>query len=442
MGNDEDAPDYQAAGRRFWRGAAVVIALLLVAALGLIAVEYLGIVPIGRQQNPGPAPAPVTIDPARDGIDCLRDAAWSPDGATIAIVGDTGACADPSHRAPVVLNRYDAATGKLLQTIPLDALLTGTALGLAGTTPAVVTGVIWSADGQRLALDFLLLGPPAPQGTTIAAQGVAILNADGSQPRALLQSYAAGDQPGGWNLATGQFIAPPGASSLGTLPAAPAYQWSGDMLAPAGMPYVPGSTPAVSATPGPVGDPAGGGNFTLWQPGTLEYLVIAQPGGTAYASGVFTWVATFGAWSPDGHVVIPYGALGGRILPANTTPPAAATLAAFNLAQSPVLPVRDAALQTVANTMAATSAGNNALVSLAWRPDGRYLAAYGLSFGGALTIFDTQTGAQSAQFTPATAPAPLTGTPRLLRWSPDGRRVLLITSDSGQASIWNLASLP
>ena len=117
----------------------------------------------------------MVIVPSLHGLACLQDAAWSPNAQQVAALGYSDQCPndDPSsyNYQSGVLQIYSAATGRLVHTLLPDA----TVLGLPGipSPPSSVqpasanadtskpvldyTHVLWSPDGNQLALTFVIL---------------------------------------------------------------------------------------------------------------------------------------------------------------------------------------------------------------------------------------------------------------------------------------------
>src|SRR5260221_4159604 len=116
-------------------------------------------------------PPPLTLRPQTQGMTCLFDAAWSPQGTRIALLGAQQVyCPDntgTSQRAGLV-TVYDASAGKVLATLhPDDATVSALQAFLRGLTPGRSSPpadeitqasryqhVLWSPDGKRLALTF------------------------------------------------------------------------------------------------------------------------------------------------------------------------------------------------------------------------------------------------------------------------------------------------
>src|SRR5262249_37666412 len=124
----------------------------------------------------------------------------------------------------------------------------------------------------------------------------------------------------------------------------------------------------------PIGNPDGDPTFTIWQPGEADLLPPLTPDPTF--PGVFMFRTDFAAWSPANTLVEPIE-LRGYLVPAPAPPPSPAQLAAAHLAGAPLLPLRDVALQTVFRTLrtAGSPGAESQRIALAWRPDGKLLAA-------------------------------------------------------------------
>ena len=112
-------------------------ALVVVAvAGGLIARTLLSSAPAKQQQ----ASVTRVFDPKSDGVSCPKDASWSPDGKTLALLGYQSNCPNsfPStysyHAGAIAL--YDQTAGRVTNTIQPDPPIT-TALQLK---PAMLTG--------------------------------------------------------------------------------------------------------------------------------------------------------------------------------------------------------------------------------------------------------------------------------------------------------------
>jgi hypothetical protein len=175
------------------------------------------------------------------------------------------------------------------------------------------------------------------------------------------------------------------------------------------------------------------------------------PDGTATYPGVFTFSTDYAAWSPGGGYLMEPLTLLGYTLPALHLPPPAAMRAELHLDHAPLVPVRDAAMQAVYNSLASNANPDVTAAQVAWRPDGAVMAAqFQLAPGGdnvatashAVTLYRADTGAVLATLQPPASRAPYLRAPSLLRWSSDGARLLLLDRNLDGAVIWQPAALP
>ncbi len=238
------------------------------------------------------------IMPGRDHIRCVHGIAWSPDSVLLAVVGQVGSCYNfrPGYtgtQSEGHLVVYDVATGHIqLNLLPDD-------LVKSNKNPVIYGAMAWSPDGQRLAVGY----------TIKDLAGTLVLKRDGTVAQlftqtthypikdALWEPYAHTEHrpfiSAVWDTATSQQVtdAPdPSASSSPpyTFPQALSYQWdsAGRLQAATPIPAAPSQTPGAG---GPVGSPAIGQPFTLWQPGELLWTPVdlsSPPTRTAPFSGI------------------------------------------------------------------------------------------------------------------------------------------------------------
>jgi len=167
-----------------------------------------------------------------------------------------------------------------------------------------------------------------------------------------------------------------------------------------------------------IGNPNGGASMTLWQPGSVSLVTLAASG-QGRPAGVFIWSTTFAAWSPDGRYLIDGVTAGGRLEPSGQPTPSAATLDALQIGRFPVLVPRDAGMARALDELGGGPAAGQTLW-LAWRPDGRVLAAS--PDGDDVTFYDTASGRPLGRVRTAAAEGLAGGLPAgAMRWSPDGR---------------------
>jgi WD40 repeat protein len=229
-----------------------------------------------------------------------------------------------------------------------------------------------------------------------------------------------------WNLSTGAPEAIPAPT------AATAYQWSGDgALSSAG-----------SAVGQPIGEPNGGRRFTIWQPGSLQYEALPPDPSHGSAANTHTiqWSANLSPVSPDGRYFYPNFLADGSLIPPSTQP-------AFPH-ETPLEP-HDAALLALAMTQAVAPAPNMRTL-VAWRPDGRQMAALTANSAAptsdsafTISIYDTRTGKVVKRLTPDLAGLRQgDGGTETLAWSPDGSHLLLADNVYGSITIWGPGALP
>ena len=409
------------------------------------------------------APPPLVIRIARDGLGCVQAVVWSSDGRTLAVAGSDLGCGDGAY-LPGQINLYDARSGRLLARWHPDAAVLA---ALHATIPSVPlapqTGgsdllssydqALWSPDGQSLAVTLFIVPNPQAGGTPV--QGLLLLDRDGTHPRVLLHAWSrSAPDLVAWDLAQS-------APVLGTAPAdAAAYVWgSGGALSAVAALGNDQRLPAVAPS-GPIGDPDGGGSFTAWQSGELLQSASLATDSTPLPEP-YLWFTSFLAWSPDGRYLsvvprnealvvpiypdttqLPTGAFGEvqtgvAVAAAAETPPPGALQPAL-----PYVRARDRAMSDLAQTQLS---GSNGGWALAWRRDGRVLAAFGPRTGAVppLTLYDTATGREMGALEPVSdAGNLLAGQNDILRWSPDGTRLLLYSSGLGTICIWGPAQLP
>lgn len=412
---------------------------------------------------------------------CLQDVAWSPKGTSVAVIGYMEHC--PINGLDLVgpsgfsygatVSVYAASSGALIAQFHPDAAVTPAIQVSTAYTqflnnigvPVVadfVTNyehVLWSPDGTRLAVTFNLFlpsGPPqnSPDGTPnwpgSTIHGVLLASADGTPQQVWTDQSKPSGADAVWDVVSGATVAPAGMSATG-LSAALGYQWNGSSLAPETL-LNPATPPALAAP----GNPDGGATYTIWQSAEVKLQIVATvPNGiVTVVPGAYTLREDFAAWSPDGRYLAPHASTGvGRFVPEGIAPPTDAGLAQLGLSWAPVLPVRDAALQHALASMprAAPDSSIEAAQSLsvAWSPSGRVLAAREsspLDDGHttqlqpfAVTFYDCATGKPLATLTPPSRVGALGSffAPALLRWSPDGTRLLLFDAQLGALYIWD-----
>ncbi len=404
------------------------------------------------------APAPLHIKPAlellpqEDGIACLLDTAWSPDSASIAFLGYDKACVYGSHvyeQGAVAI--YTSTSGKLVWLFSPDSAIfqrLHTQFPIIHVALDIYySSILWSPDGQHIALTFSLGLPtqkPLPTGTIA---GVALVD-NGGHVQVMLSAHADNGLPVEWDLQKQQVMAqtvipsPLPAVNTGTaIPDIPAfaYHWgSNGALMPDFIRdrylHLPRSKVGMAQI-GRIGNPDGDPSFTLWQPGT-GMLNTRDSRGDSYAPGIFTWNSDFSAWSPNERYLISSVNLQGLLQLPGHPLPSHQTLAKFNMDSVPYFPVRDVALQNL--LLALNSSTFNVVV--AWQPAGYVLAAYDYGMID-LDMYDSVTGSEVALLAlPDEFRTDLAGT-TLLRWSPDGSHLLLFDAELSTVTIWDVSKV-
>jgi hypothetical protein len=450
----------RAAHQRFVRLSTVGAALLLVVVVIAAILWHSGANPGPSVGTPGSTHSggaallsPFAPLDRGGGTTCVADAAWSSDSRYYAVLGYQGICPADSY-VPGVVDIFDVQTNQLHDWFLPDGLILGSLRG--GTLGALPTPVpaglqatptpnpnqytpeiayrhiLWSPDG-RLALTFSVYPAPLARAlpTDSRFDGILIRQREGVGTSLNIVSTTVNAAfPGYWLVGNNS---PP-------IPMAPVYHWTTEGTLAAGE--------ASALPPGAIGNPEGDTVFTIWQPGIL----IRATRGTADSHDAYVWATAFAAWSPDGNVVAESSNLTARLQPASAPPPDTQTIAAFGLAQAPLLPVRDAALAAVLAAVAARPLDTGGVqfnpytTALAWRPDGRMLAAYSEgSFGVtsvALDLYDTGDGKKLASLVPLSSDSATLSTGTVLRWSPDGKWLLLVSGPLGSVTLWGANALP
>jgi hypothetical protein len=302
--------------------------------------------------------------------------------------------------------------------------------GASGLPEVVYWQVAWSPIGRRLALAFFFMVPTHQPPT---GAGLLLLDGDGGHPHVLLQPQAtAWSVAQEWDLVRGTPLQVVPSASSGAFATALAYRWgAGGTLVPDGILSQDRVLPAPPR--GPVGNPDGGTSFTLWQPGAV-FRAGAAPASVLYGFGT-----GFSAWSPDGRYLILGLNPAGVLVPVGQPPPSRQDLDPHPSAPLPFAPMRDSALQVASNELL-----NPFFV--AWRPDGRVLAAYkshrDQGSGNGVVLYDCATGQRLATLPLPMTPLSLAGIEASLRWSPDGSRLLLSSAQWGLVVLWGPDQLP
>jgi WD40 repeat protein len=424
---------------------AAIAAAILVVTFAVATFAQRGVL-FGRGAGPHAATASTGyITPEKDGMRCVVDVAWSPQADRIAVLGYAQNCPAPkdtvgSDHPVAVVSIYDATTLKLLDQLhPDDAIHQSVP---SSTNPSALTlqyeGMLWSPDGTSLAFPFVQPHGPFSEVVTV---GLVTTSLTHQQTRvysvvevAATETQAA--KAAEWDLTQAQ-----PALRLVQIPPAYAYAWqSGGALVPVG-PRPSSALPAVAAPHQPIGVPTDP-SFSIWQPGDARLFPLGRVVGCTLP--VLDYYNFWGAWSPDGrYIIIP---VSNDFSVAQAGQQGSCALVWFA--------VRDAALQAVYQALHVRSASADRILSMpiAWRPDGKVLAAWvsapqSSGSGQAVTMFDCASGKTLATLQPVSEPQfQLVGNPPLdsgaMRWSPDGTHLLLFAPSLGTITIWDLGQLP
>lgn len=304
----------------------------------------------------------------------------------------------------------------------------------------------WAATRSALRVHDLLQGPGCPTWA-----GLLLMDAAGGDPQVFLQESpdAFGPCYLMWDLAQGRLVPVQRDASpfFSCLPPALGYQWKANGALASAIPLAgQGTPPAPSCDP--AGDPDGAASFTIWQGGSVD-LVSRSGSSTFHQPGAFTWNSGFTAWSPDGRYLTTQINVQGRLKPAGQPEPAQDALVDLGLDQAPVLPVPDLAILPVTGALAAAAspASDYQSTHMEWRPDGRVLAAIGPAGDRSsppsaaprrVELYDCATGRKLTTLVPLidVRHIALFYSRTILRWSPDGRHLLLISGPLGTCTIW------
>lgn len=423
----------------------------------------------------------VHLVPGEDQLGCPVDVAWSPDGSRVAVLGYVHDCPDSggdgSPYKPGLVNIYDVAHGTLVSRFQPDTAILKQGAGITLTPTALPSAnyvgaafvqydsILWSPDGKTLAIPFTVRLDPAftrqpatvvdrlpPSSNAPTIAGVLLTAPSGTTQHLVTAPYTPSDGRIEWDLAAGKLVNP----SL-MLPPALAYTWNSDGALTPDMPLTPSALQA--ATPGAIGNPSGGTSFSLWQPGDASPAYTQGSQRLVAVSDVYLWYANFAAWSPDQRYLITSGYAGGRVALPDHPAPDPQALAAARATQAPLLPPRGPAMRRLYDEMGPQPDGTYAPAQhLAWRPDGKVLAAEAEVFydtnqqvgqvtDTAVVLYDTATGKKLTTLTPRAdlqyqSGNYFTGAFLWMRWSPDGSHLLLMDGYLGTLTIWGPSTLP
>jgi hypothetical protein len=395
---------------------------------------------------------PLIIDLARDGIGCPSDTAWSQQRPSVAVIGNPSCTQSPGFTNPVRLNIYDATTGRLLQQLSLDDTVLPALHQASGSSNQIVfyQHLLWSLQGTLAATFFAQVTDSSASSPFYA--GLVLVNPDGGTPQVFVQHMP--DQVFAyhllWDLANGKASVLKNAVagdrySPDSLPPALGYHWGdrGQFVVDRPLPPNPADpTAMLEASREPIGDPVAS-LVSIWQPGEVTFQQIRS--GAPFTA---EWMTDFVGWSPDGGYL-----LDAVTLQALLQPPGQPLIdtSTFGDSPPPILPIRDAGMQTLISTLQSVSTTLNVTRSalVAWRPDGAVLAAQpGQTLAGApanaIMLLDCVSGKTLATLRiPSHIRASgVSGNASQLRWSPDGTRLLLYDPVLDVLVVWGASALP
>jgi WD40-like Beta Propeller Repeat len=368
--------DWQQISRRQRRGLASALGVLLLVVLvillgldtGLSSLFHSWVPPHPGMNSPGPLKIKpsVQILPQRDGFACTWDAAWSPDSKRIAVIGYQRTCGGIyGTYAPGQVAVYDAHSGRLVKRLMPDAAIVHALRSgspeVRGAPEILYESVLWSPDGKYLTLLFSI-GVPNESGPHF--EGVLLSDEQSGRMRVMLQRDTnASPTIVEWDLEHGKPaktvpVPSPIEAPFADVPPAFAYRWGRDGTLLPQMAVTNAKLPAKTPLD-PVGNPAGGTSFTLWQSGQVLFDNRGKDG-SIQRTGVLTWSTGFPAWSPDGRYLLNFIYVIGRLELPGQPRPSPQILASLQVGKAPLLAMRDMAFQRIVETMPEDlySAGN------------------------------------------------------------------------------------
>lgn len=402
--------------QKVWRAGGLALTLALVAVLFGQNLASLAGNALNRVFPPPPGPIAT----------CLHDAQWSPSGNRLAVLGYTGNCGETMEHIAGVLDIYNSTGQRRIRQIALDTLLEPAETRLAHTvdTDHIALGqVLWLNGEKQLAITFSL-PPRTGSGQTTTQLGIIVIDPSSAnthpnvQFEEILNRYGTSYPIPGislvWDLSTGHTRMIASATQYfyeNALPLAYQYAWAEQGIDPSRQ---------VAAS---VGNPQGDESFALWQAGWLTGLspTDATNPGTNGDAHVF-FQANFAAASPDGRFVMAPIAMQTLVAPhlSGLTPPQPDNHGAL-----PILLARDLAFLRILQSIPTNTAAQP-ITYIAWRPDGKQVATFNLKNDQKVNIYDCATGRLLKSVSEPPQPSTFSGILSALRWSPDGKRLMLL----------------
>ncbi len=382
-----------------------------------------------------------------------QDAAFSPDGSRIALIGAFSPC----HQLVAGLPRcghglaiYDSHSADLIQVSPIEPLLgvttpddtAGLTHGAAGYVHLRALG--WSPDSVWFAMVYTVFNTANPTSPNdMLDSGLLLINPQTGATQIIRgDSGYFGALTGAtsalpiWHLMSGS---DPETIGYTTAPGI-VFAWGAN-----GLPFptqsVRGSLDELPANAGaryPVGEPDGSAPFTIWQPG-----VVIGPGSAGIGGERSAFVTTFASWSADSaqagvitegvSLPTPTQALATVSAPAGTGGPAI-----IEPASLPATPARDVALAHVQEAV-----GAYGWAEVAWNPSGTALASVTCFArqGQVMELRDTASGAligSAALRLKPGDPGCRDAANLRLTWTPDGSTLLATDRAAATLTLWTV----
>jgi WD40 repeat protein len=435
---------------------AIVGLIILLIVSGVISPLIAKIAPAPARGNavPNAGPRISTIKPVilngqQEGMACFVNAIWSPDSRHIAAFGYQHDCPqDGNTYEPGLLYVYDARSARLAaQLHPDTAILsalkqryTQAQKKIQGAPEIIYYNGIWSPDGGTIALIFNA-GPST--NPAVWYSGVALITGNSTaNERVFLQQVPGADTSQSylvWDLDSGAATlvpyavkAPNSSFFYPNIAATPSYHWDMNGQLVPDIPHDSGGPPDFPSDL--IGSPDNY-LFSVWQPGAVQW--VTQNGNVpAHLPGVFVWQSFFPAWSPDGRYLIDSLSIAGRLTVPGQKQLNHQDLTYLSVAELGTLRVRDKALEQVMQVLSspASIATRTIGATVAWRPDGRVLAAFDSDY---VDIYDCATGRKLVSLLPQNVSQSELGLVGLLSWSPNGAYLFLAGANWGPVQLWN-----
>lgn len=382
-----------------------------------------------------------------------RDAAFSPDGWHIAVIGDLTPCHQINPGLPRCghgIAVYNSQTAALLRMIPVESLLGVTIPSdamtpLSGTDGYVyLSGMGWSPDSNWFAAVYTVFDTATPDSPDdVSDSGLLLVNPQTEATRVIRGDSGYFGPLGARSANSPIWDIKARYQTLGFTPQpGVVFAWGNNGLPVTTQPVSTAlaELPANAGARYPVGLPDGLAPFTIWQPG-----VVIGPGSSSIGGGRSEFVTTFPSWSADGAHA------GLLTLGASLPTPSRAetnTSAGYSMGRpsvlapaiAPAIPTRDVALARVQEDVGAFG-----WAEIAWNPAGTMLASISCFAhkGSTVEARDTASGAVvgSAQLNlVAGDPGCRDANVSNLRvtWAPDNSQLLVSDTAASSLTLWSI----